>query len=263
VPREHTRETDTIVLDEIKQSPKCTKTTMSTEEPKHHRVHSSLDDFTLMELDFTPVKNRERSESISLQIVEDNEAPLPKDSLVIITETEKLEEHKEGSSHRLVASLSDYDFLASKIHVEQWDGHKGYSDYIQEGLDWLKKEKPDAPAVKGGNGQTIMLYESPSSSSTETSFHNRTKYRFHDWPPPKSSKGKAVLGPCRYSLMSGNALPVFLAAGELPAGLAEHWQKTVPNVHIPNFVTKVTEEDTVYAYLPVEAIKRHVNDPGT
>jgi len=235
---------------------------MSDTNNKHHRVKSSLDDFTLLELDFTPQKNRERSESISLQVVEDNEAPLPKDSLVIVTETEMLEENKEGSTHRLVASLSDYDFLLSKIKVKQWDGAKGYSDYIKEGLEWLKKEKPDAAGASSGTGQTIMLFESPSSSSTETSFHNKAKYRFHDWPPPKSSKGKGVLGPCRYALMNGDALPVFLRDGVAPAGLIEHWTKTVPGVTVPNFVTKVTEEDTVYAYLPVEAIKNHINDPG-
>jgi hypothetical protein len=41
----------------------------------------------------------------------------------------------------------------------------------------------------------------------------------------------------------------------------EHWAAAVPGIPLPHFCSKVTEEDTVYAYLPVEQIKIHVNDP--
>jgi hypothetical protein len=69
------------------------------------------------------------------------------------------------------------------------------------------------------------------------------------------------LGPCKYALMNGSSFPVFLRDGVPPPGLLEHWVKTVPNTVSPHFIPKVTEEDTVYAYLPVEQIKNHVNDP--
>jgi ATP-grasp domain len=87
------------------------------------------------------------------------------------------------------------------------------------------------------------------------------KFKFHDWPAPKSTKVKAMLGPCRYALMNGASFPVFLRDGIPPEGLLHHWAKTVPGIVEPSFASKVTEEDTVYAYLPVEQIKNHVNDP--
>jgi hypothetical protein len=49
--------------------------------------------------------------------------------------------------------------------------------------------------------------------------------------------------------------------GAPPEGLLHHWAKAVPGFVEPSFASKVTEDDTVYAYLPVEQIKNHVNDP--
>jgi hypothetical protein len=108
----------------------------------------------------------------------------------------------------------------------------------------------------------VMLFESPSSSATDASFYNKNKFRFHDWPPPKSSKSKPVLGPNRYASMNGGAFPVYLRDGKPPAGLEEHWESVLPGVPKPNFVSKIDmDRDTVYAYLPVEELKHHVNDP--
>ena len=87
------------------------------------------------------------------------------------------------------------------------------------------------------------------------------QFRFHDYPAPKDYKVKAVLGPCRYSLMNGSALPVFLRGGVPPPGLLEHWSKTVPGCVLPTFVSEISDDNTAYAYLPVERIKNHVNDP--
>jgi len=63
--------------------------------------------------------------------------------------------------------------------------------------------------------------------------------------------------------MNGPTFPSFLRDGAPPAGLMEHWAEVFPNHPLPRFVSKVTEEDTIYAYLPVEQIKNHVNDPTT
>jgi len=43
----------------------------------------------------------------------------------------------------------------------------------------------------------------------------------------------------------------------------EHWAATIPGIadKLPRFVSTIHPEDLVYAYLPVEAIKNHVNDP--
>ena len=48
----------------------------------------------------------------------------------------------------------------------------------------------------------VMLFETPSSSSSSNSFHNKSSFKFHDWPPTKESRAKAksVLGPCRYAV---------------------------------------------------------------
>jgi hypothetical protein len=41
----------------------------------------------------------------------------------------------------------------------------------------------------------------------------------------------------------------------------EHWQSAVPGFVPPSYVDKITDAETVYAYLPVEQIRHHVNDP--
>jgi hypothetical protein len=61
--------------------------------------------------------------------------------------------------------------------------------------------------------------------------------------------------------MNGS-LSVFLRSAAPPKGLLEHWSEAIPGFVAPSFVNKIdTEEDTVYAYLPVEQLKHHVNDP--
>jgi len=107
-----------------------------------------------------------------------------------------------------------------------------------------------------------MLFESPTTSSGDFTFQNKNKFRFHDWPPPSKTGGKSVLGPCRYALMNGTSFPVFLKDGTPPAGLVEHWKRSVPGFQEPSYVNTITDAETVYAYLPVEAIRNHVNDPN-
>jgi len=224
--------------------------TMDAPSPgrQHHRVSSSIDDFTMLELDHKPGNNQD---AVLKEIDISAMSLIPKSHLVIVTETDKIEEDKTSDGATLMASLSEFDFSFSRLKVKTWDGTKFYSDYIKEGLEYNKTEYK----------QVIMLFESPSSSTADSSFHNKDKYKFHDWPPPKTSKSKGILGPCRYSLMNGAAFPAFLRDSIPPAGLMEHWAKVLPSITPPHFVNKVTEEDTVYAYLPVEQIKNHVNDP--
>jgi hypothetical protein len=199
----------------------------------------------------------------------------------------------------MVHDITDFDFDnldGYKFQVKDWDGKKHYSDYIAQGLRYKRKEadkkkaEMEAAAAYGdstnhsmdvtsnsANTTTIsktmtnaaniysdnivMLFDSPTSSTAEFAFHNASKFRFHDWPPPSKTGGKSVLGPCRYALMSGDTFPVFLKDGALPCGLLEHWTEAVPGFTVPTFVDKITDEHTVYAYLPVEQIRHHVNDP--
>jgi len=108
----------------------------------------------------------------------------------------------------------------------------------------------------------VCAQESPSSSSKDSSFHNASKFKFHDWPPPKSTKSKEMLGPLRYGSMNGNSYPVFLRAGTPPAGIVDHWKEAIPDYVPSTFVNTIQESETAYAYLPVEQIKNHVNDPS-
>jgi hypothetical protein len=149
----------------------------------------------------------------------------------------------------LISSVSDYDFTPS-VRCKTWDRKALYSDMINNGLQYLKKS----------NDRIVMLFEAPSTAATDSSFTNGQVYKFHDYPPT-SSLSKAVLGPCRYSMMNGSTFPSFLRDGTAPIGLMEHWQRYVPNFAPPRFVNEITDEDTVYAYLPVESIRHHVNDP--
>ena len=150
----------------------------------------------------------------------------------------------------LISSLSDTD-LNPAFRCKAWDGVSGYSDLIQEGLRYLKREESNV----------VMIYESPSSSAAQdTSFYNDQVFKFHDWPPAPSTY-KGVLGPCRYSLVNGASFPSYLKGGAPPAGLLQHWQDFVPGYVAPRFVSKVTDDDCVYAYLPLESVEHHVNDP--
>ena len=195
----------------------------------------------------------------------------------------------------MVHDITEFDFDnldGYKFQVKDWDGKKHYSDYIAQGLKSKRKEadKKKAELEAAGNNldvtnnstttamsssgsktltnaaniysdNIVMLFDSPTSSTADFAFHNANKFRFHDWPPPSKTGGKSVLGPCRYALMSGNTYPVFLKDGAPPAGLMEHWTDAVPGFVPPTFCDKITDEDTVYAYLPVEQIRHHVNDP--
>jgi ATP-grasp domain len=191
----------------------------------------------------------------------------------------------------MVHDITEFDFDnldGYKFQVKDWDGKKHYSDYIAQGLRYKRKDADKKKAeleaasenvdVTTNSATTalsktmsnasniysdniVMLFDSPTSSTSEFAFHNASKFRFHDWPPPSKTGGKSVLGPCRYALMSGNTYPVFLKDGAPPPGLLEHWSEAVPGFVAPTFVDKITDEHTVYAYLPVEQIRHHVNDP--
>ena len=254
-------------------------------------ITSSLEDLTLLELEhtFTPPRGERKEIQHSINVVEvqpTEQTILPASTLVIVAETEKLQggtntsitndPHHDGVSTdamqddtnntsflssqppaAFVSTIHQMDFLnfPSKFKWVQWDRVTLYGDMVKEGLVYTKQYDPKA--------KYIMLYETPHSDSPEASFHNKEKFKFHDWPPEKCMKNKNVLAPCRYSLMTGPTFPIFLTDGTPPEGLLEHWQTIFPQIPMPHFVNKVQESDIVYAYLPVEQIKNHVNDPET
>ena len=214
----------------------------------HHRTTSSLSDYTLLEIDFSS----ENKVQIKEEDITDKQV-IPQDSLLIVAETEALKPGSDTVEHKLVQNLDELDFddIVTEFNVKDWDGKLFYSDLISRGMKFVKREQE----------KVVMLFESPSSSSANSSFHNASKFKFHDWPPPKSTKSKEMLGPCRYGMMNGGSFPVFLRSGAPPVGIVDHWKDAVPGYVPSEFVSKITENETCYAYLPVEQIKNHVNDP--
>jgi len=232
------------VLDEL---PDFSAVSSPGRPERHHRTSSSLSDFSLLELE----RNDDDEVEIKVEEAPDGDTEIPTSTLVIVTETEKVEGHDTILGD---VELSKLDFsLEGKFKCRDWDGKKGYSDYIADGLKY--KDISDT--------NIVMLFESPSSSTSESSFHNKSKFRFHDWPPPKSTKSKGVLGPCRYASMNGKSFPVFLRDGKPPAGLEEHWAQVIPDYTPSSYINKITDNETVYAYLPVEQIQHHLNDPDS
>jgi hypothetical protein len=274
---------------------------------RHRKNSSSLSDLSMLELDRT-------GDDGGMELIvhdADQASTIPVASLIVVTDTSQLEKPTEITDasatdaptalvehHSILQDMmhdwSDFgDFTLSEgeFRVKNWDGKKGYSDYIQQGLRFKAKlaaEKEKAEAAAAANSEAtaingtsneshtasgppvpvvpsvenvVMLFESPSSCTADFTFQNITKFRFHDWPPPSKTGGKSVLGPCRYALMNGTTYPVFLKDGVPPAGLVEHWQSAVPGFVPPTYVDKITDAETVYAYLPVEQIRHHVNDP--
>lgn len=153
-------------------------------------------------------------------------------------------------SESLVSALSEIGFYAPSIRVQNWDRKSHYSDLIREGLE----------ATKRSTAKVVMLFESPSSSSHDTSFFNGQTFKFHDYPP-SAPVLKSVLAPCRYTMMNGASYPSFLKSGTPPDGLIEHWKRYIPDFVEPRFVSEIVPSDMVYAYLPVEHVSNHVNDP--
>ena len=209
-----------------------------------HRTSSSLSDFTLYEI--------HQDEIIEQDPEKDN--VIHSGGLVVVAEADKLKD-------QLNESIEEFDFEDDgTFKCTNWAGRRFYSDYIKAGIDYKRQKDPDYLPQR----DVVMLFESPSSSATDSSFHNASKYRFHDWPPPKSSRSKGILGPCRYASMTGTSFPIFLRDGAPPDGLMDHWAHSLPHFQPPTFVNKIdTDLNTVYAYLPVEQLKHHVNDPDT
>jgi hypothetical protein len=155
-----------------------------------------------------------------------------------------------SDSASVVSSLSDQE-LTDNFRVHAWDKKMGYSDFVHDGLRSLNKD----------NDEVVMLFEAPSSSSEGSSFFNSNVYKFHDYPPA-CNEYKMALGPCRYSMMNGSAYPSYLHSGSPPLGLLEHWEATIPGFRRPSFVSEIPDSAQVYAYLPCESVKRHLNDPS-
>jgi hypothetical protein len=144
----------------------------------------------------------------------------PDKDVLSLTETHSLTQETDS----LISSISDVDFFHPSLFIKQWDHKMLFSDFIQEGLHSMQKKITNV----------VMLYESPSSSSHETSFFNSQVYKFHDYPASPVAY-KAVLAPCRYSLMNGATYPSYLRDAP-PEGLMEHWQRYVPGFAAPPFV---------------------------
>lgn len=160
-------------------------------------------------------------------------------------ETEQLFEDFDS----VVSAITLYDSVTSVNIVRWWDGTKFFSDYVQDGLN----------ATNASDSNICMVFENPSTSPQEATFFNGNTFKFHEYPPSPPLY-KAVLTPCRYSMMNGSVYPTYLQGGVAPTGLMNHWKQTIPNFVEPVFVPEIPE-GKVYAYLPMESISNYVNDP--
>lgn len=155
----------------------------------------------------------------------------------------------------LISFVSNYaePSIVCGVKLRLWNGKSLFSDLIHEGLRYQQRKC----------GNVVMLFEGPSSasssSSSEHQFYNSQVYKFHDYPRAPVPC-KAVLGPCRYALMNGATYPSYLRDAP-PEGLLAHWKSTVPGFKEPSFVSTINDSSLVYAYLPMEHVQQHLNDP--
>jgi hypothetical protein len=133
--------------------------------------------------------------------------------------------------------------------IRPWNNRTLFSDFVQDGLRSSR-----------GDERICMVFENPSCSPQEATFFNGNTFKFHEFPPSPPLY-KAVLTPCRYSMMNGNVYPSYLQGGIPPLGLVEHWKATIPGFVEPVFVPEIPTEGKVYAYLPMESVTNYVNDP--
>lgn len=171
--------------------------------------------------------------------------PTP-ETLSVLTETDESLSISSGSKVAVSPTTS------SSRHggkIQSWCGTKYYSDLIREGLSSDSKE-------------VVMVYESPacSNANSGSSFYNGDLFQFHDYPLT-TSDSKTVLGPLRYGAMTGAGLPTYLQSPP-PAGLLEHWAKSIPDLVLPSFCREIPDTAKVCAYLPLEQFQsRHLIDP--
>ena len=135
--------------------------------------------------------------------------------------------------------------------VKAWCGKKYYSDLVKESMQYLGNQIEE---------HVVMVYESPSYETPDTSFVNAKQYFFHD-SPAGSPIPRTTLGPQRYAAMTGDAIPVYIKSPP-PAELLQHWKNAIPSYVEPKFVHTLDANNHVYAYLPLEQVEKHVNDPS-
>ena len=151
----------------------------------------------------------------------------------------------------LVSAISLNDTVSNCTVVHSWDQSKFLSNYIQDGLKSLKRE----------DSSICMVFENPCSSSPEPgSFYTGSAFKFHDYPPSPPLY-KAILTPCRYSMVNGSVYPSYLQNGSPPEGLMEHWIASIPGFKCPYFVKEIPTDGLVYNYLPMENVANSMNDP--
>lgn len=145
------------------------------------------------------------------------------------------------------------------LRVKLWDKKKLYSEFVQDGL---RITNPSLITGSNSNNNIIMLYESPSCTTQyETSFFNGQTFKYYDYPPSPGIY-KSILAPCRYSMMNGNIYSSYIQNGNVPNGLLEHWILYIPTFIIPTFTSIIDmKHSIIYAYLPIEHIPNHVNNP--
>ena len=113
---------------------------------------------------------------------------------------------------------------------------------MQSGLDYLADNKATisgaSPFVHHAKGRPcILIFESPSTSSQDTSFYNGDKYLVHDYPSaPRQYWSR--MRPVRYSAVGGDVLPVFMDE-EPSKALLEHWSSAIPDFVRPTYTTDV------------------------
>jgi hypothetical protein len=232
---------------------------MGNQVTKHYQQQQQQNkDSVFIDHDVTVKNNNHNNNNNNKR---DNEIVIVKDTLLPPTSSNTITT-VASDADSLVSSISDplspsldvsaHSFSSrhhhhKSLYVCRWDGVTYYGTMVQQGLEYLGK---DASKV-------LMLYESPSSSSTETSFYNSQVFNYHDFPSFPAYY-KSVLAPCRYSVMNGSVYPSYLR-DPAPHGLIEHWQEALPNFEAPVFTPDITADTKVYAYLPVEHLNLDVS----
>jgi hypothetical protein len=146
--------------------------TMTESSP--HRGHrttpsSTLEDFTMLEVDFRPPDKESKEGAVIVNEIDPVESSvIPRESLVVVAESDVI--HGTGNHRReRLLSLSEIDFEFSKIKIRNWDRKTFYSDYIKTGLEYTQKKTEN----------TIMLFESEDAKKNINRFKFLSKCITH------------------------------------------------------------------------------------
>lgn len=140
------------------------------ETPEKEALESStMAETAIIELAHVRATNQEASEV--------NKMKVSSDLASLAAETAPTFVSADAEVVSLASSISEH---TPSLSVKVWDKKTMFADYVRDSLSFQGRQHRDV----------VMLFESPSTSCSTSSFFNSQVYKFHDYPLPSQASAK-------------------------------------------------------------------------